>query len=659
MRIIHRQLESLGDTITDAKFALIIAKALPPSYKTLKSITVANTLDASTMACETLIGQIIREEKTIKNEQNHTAVLLAKSTKQPEKGSKQERKPKKSRECPRCTNPNCKRIGHTIERCWAEGGGAEGQGPSKIPDGQSTSKSNKKDTKVDVLMAEEHTGSTSSSEWIVDSGASSHICAHRDWFSSYISLTPPRPIYLGDKHVLHAVGLGQIRIIIRNGFGDQHAIVTDVLHCPKIGTNLLSVTHLTKCGSSIRFTDDHCHIFNPEGQLIGMALSSNGLYRLPCTVIGAEQVYITKYTSNWNVEAAQVARTTTATASVDVWHHRLGHISVESILKMAQSGMARGIDITGNKEDRKGYCEECEASGHTRSPIPKETSTRSTEVLGRVFSDVCQLETATREGFRYFITFVDDHSRFLTVFPMKKKSDALELFKEFLSKAERQTGKRIKVLRTDGGGEYFSSDFIQFLKESGIVHEKTNPNTPQENGVAERVNRTLMIMMIAMLESVKSLVGRTAWPYALRHAALIKNIVPHSSLPDGISPHELWTGSKPSVSTIRTFGCKATLAVPEKGRDKLASRSITGIHLGLAIGKKAFVIYDPSTHKVHKSRDVHFFEGSPESERITIEIPKVESQSHVVQKAKDDEVEGQRVRRMKLPKGERRGLKKE
>jgi hypothetical protein len=100
MRIIRGQLESLGDTITDAKFALIIAKALPPSYKTLKSITVANTLDASTMACETLIGQIIREEKTIKNEQNHTAVLLAKSMKQPEKGSKQEKKPKKSRERP-------------------------------------------------------------------------------------------------------------------------------------------------------------------------------------------------------------------------------------------------------------------------------------------------------------------------------------------------------------------------------------------------------------------------------------------------------------------------------------------------------------------------------------------------------------------------------
>jgi hypothetical protein len=72
------------------------------------------------------------------------------------------------------------------------------------------------------------------------------------------------------------------------------------------------------------------------------------------------------------------------------------------------------------------------------------------------------------------------------------------------------------------------------------------------------------MMVIAMLESIKSLIGCTAWPYALRHATLIKNVVPHSTLPDGVSPHELWTGNKPSVSTIRTFGCKATLAIPER-----------------------------------------------------------------------------------------------
>ena len=276
--------------------------------------------------------------------------------------------------------------------------------------------------------------------------------------------------------------------------------------------------------------------------------------------------------------------------------------------------MAKGMDVIRSKHDTSTYCHECEVSGHTQLMIPKETLTHSHEVLGHIFSNVCEVQTITHEGYRYFITFVDDYSHFLTIHLMKKKSDALEAFKDFLMEAECQLGKKLKVLCTNGGGEYFSAEFIQYLKNSGIIHEKTNPNTPQENGMAECVNRTLVTMSIAMLKSTKSNIGHTAWPYALQHATLIKNIVPHSSLPNGVSPYELWTGNKPSVSTICTFGCKATLTIPDKHHDKLSSCSMTGIHLGLAVGKKAFMIYDPATSRVHESCDVHFFEGMPESE---------------------------------------------
>src|SRR5260370_23145967 len=320
---------------------------------------------------------------------------------------------------------------------------------------------------------------------------------------------------------------------------------------------------------------------------------------------------------------------TTTSASVDVWHCHLGHISIDSILKMSHSGMAKGMDVIGNKSE-SAYCEECEVSGHTRLIILKETLTCSNEVLGRIFSDVCEVQTITCEGYRYFITFVDDHSRFLTIHPMKKKSDALDSFKDFLAESKHQSGKKLKILHTNGGGEYFSTDFIQFLMSSGIVHKKTNPNTPQENGVAEHVNRTLVTMSIALLESIKTQIGFTAWPHTLRHATLIKNIVPHSALPDGTSPYQLWTGNKPSVSTICTFGCKATLSIPTKHHNKLSSHLITGLHLGLIVGKKAFIIYDPTTCKIHKSHDIHFFEGTTDSDRVMIEIPAVESLSHIV-----------------------------
>ena len=154
---------------------------------------------------------------------------------------------------------------------------------------------------------------------------------------------------------------------------------------------------------------------------------------------------------------------------------------------------------------------------------------------------------------------------------MKNKSDALKKFKEYLAEAEWQTGCRLKMLWTDGGGKYFSSDFISHLKSVGITHELMNPHTPQENSVAERVNWTLVTMAIVMLKSIESKISCTAWPYTIQHATLIKNISLHSSLPDSTSPYERYTGNK------------------------LDNHSIPGIHIGIALGKKAFLVYDPHT----------------------------------------------------------------
>src|SRR5258708_11728480 len=129
----------------------------------------------------------------------------------PEKSSssKHPQKSKKGKNCPCCTNPKCKKIGHTIEKCWVEGGGSEGQCPKKTlgtqsGSGQTRKDPKKKDGKTNLLLAQEYatvakSNHIHSTEWIIDSGASSHICANRSWFSTYSLLNPPCPIYLGDK----------------------------------------------------------------------------------------------------------------------------------------------------------------------------------------------------------------------------------------------------------------------------------------------------------------------------------------------------------------------------------------------------------------------------------------------------------------------------
>ena len=253
---------------------------------------------------------------------------------------------------------------------------------------------------------------THSTEWMVDSSMSSHICVNQNWFTSYSSLNPPHLIILGDKHTVYTISQGQIDISIDHGPDNWHATVQDVLHCPDIGSNLLSISHLTNVNLEVWFIKNYCLLLNSNEDWIGVTPWLNGLSRLPCTVMGAESAYITKYIGNnmGNVKVAQVMHTTTVSASVDVWHCQLGHISIDSILKMSWSGMAKGMDMIGNRSDGSTYCEECEASGHTWSVIPKETLTHLNEVLGHIFSDICEVQMITCEGYQYFITFIDDHS---------------------------------------------------------------------------------------------------------------------------------------------------------------------------------------------------------------------------------------------------------
>ena len=174
------------------------------------------------------------------------------------------------------------RIGHTFECCWAEGGGFKGQqlitpGNSQPSNGSSGRDSRKKkDTKVAILIAQdcaavaEH-NHTHPSEWVVDSGTSSHICLNCNWFTSYSTLDPPCLIILGDKCVIHAIGQGQIDIAIQDSPDEWHATVQDVLHCPQIGTNLLSISHLTDVNIEVQFIKKQCLILNSNQDCIGVA----------------------------------------------------------------------------------------------------------------------------------------------------------------------------------------------------------------------------------------------------------------------------------------------------------------------------------------------------------------------------------------------------
>jgi transposase InsO family protein len=170
------------------------------------------------------------------------------------------------------------------------------------------------------------------------------------------------------------------------------------------------------------------------------------------------------------------------------------------------------------------------------------------------------METNARTGHRYFVTFIDAHSHHLVVKLIKTKDEVFSLTKSYFERSETITAQRPNYLRSDGGGEYGSKEFLSYLESKGIHHEKTNAYTPQENGVAERMNRTIVEMARAMLQDAG--LPNSYWGDAVLYSAYILNRVPTRAIAGDITPHEAFTGYKPSVAHLRTFGCNAHVHIP-------------------------------------------------------------------------------------------------
>ena len=217
------------------------------------------------------------------------------------------------------------------------------------------------------------------------------------------------------------------------------------------------------------------------------------------------------------------------------------------------------------------------------------------------------------------MTFIDGHSRYIKVELLKTKDEAEEKLMALIEHAEVETGERVNYFRSDGGSEYSSGRFAKYLKSKGIYHEFTNPDTPQENGVAEHANCTLVHTTQMML--FESSLPRSFWGYAIFYTTHILNRVINRSASTKKTPYHLYTGSRPSVAHLRSFGCGAQVLLTGV-KDKLAPHSVREVFIGLSENKKAYIIHDRSTEKTHISCDVVFYEsGQVRPSKVHVTIP--------------------------------------
>jgi transposase InsO family protein len=216
--------------------------------------------------------------------------------------------------------------------------------------------------------------------------------------------------------------------------------------------------------------------------------------------------------------------------------------------------MVEGLPLLKNEYST---CEGCALGKMHREEFPTHTDKRKRDILELVHTNVCgPMQTRSLGGAYYFLIFIDDCTKYTWVYFMRKKSDVFEYFKEFKNMVEKQTGKYIKILRSDQGGEYTSGAFIKYCKSHGIVQQYMVPHTPQQNGVAERKNRTLVECAWSMLKGKNLTNG--FWVEAISTVVYLKNRSPTKSL-DHKTPFEALYGYKPTVSHLRIFGSKIFL----------------------------------------------------------------------------------------------------
>uniref|UniRef100_A0A2N9J9Y4 Integrase catalytic domain-containing protein n=1 Tax=Fagus sylvatica TaxID=28930 RepID=A0A2N9J9Y4_FAGSY len=434
--------------------------------------------------------------------------------------------------------------------------------------------------------------------WYADSGANQHITA--DLENLNISQEP----YQGNADV--AVGNGSTLQIANTGSTSLTAHnstfkLNHVLHCPNVPINLLSIQKF--CADNNCLFELTASSFVVKDIRTGQALlhghSRDGLYPIPLHRFPSPKTSgLTAYLG--------------LQTSTHIWHHRLGHPAMPIVQRILNNHKLP----TTNSSDKFSFCEPCQLAKSKRLPFPKSTR-KSLLPLQLIHSDVWQSPVISLSGFRYYVIFIDDYSRFSWLFPLKFKSDVHDCFLKFKCMVENLLSRPIKSFQSDGGGEYSYTPFKNLLAQHGILHRFSCPHTSQQNGVAERKHRHVVDTGLALL--AHSGLSTQYWVEAFLTAIYLINRLPTPTL-SNLTPYFKLFHRSPDYHLLRTFGCACYPLLRPYNKHKLNFRSKKCVFLGYSPHHRGYRCLDLSTHRVYISRDVVFNEQDFPA-KTTVSLP--------------------------------------
>lgn len=425
--------------------------------------------------------------------------------------------------------------------------------------------------------------------WFLDSGAERHITFEA---SDLINPVPStEKVTVGSGETISSELEGDV-VIMESFSSYRRLVLRRVLYVPGFAAKLISVKMCKLAGAKFVMEGKKTTIYNGADIILKVRDAPNGI---PCIV--------STVTCPRSYPSSQALLTKTV-ETPELWHVRLGHLGFDNLKRLATGDMATGIKIKPSAFDNPTpVCEPCAMGKTTRLPF-KESTTIYTKPLELVSMDLCgPMKVPSYGGSKYVATFIDHATGYSIVRTLKTKADVTPIVKEVLTFMEKQAETTLKAVRTDNGTEYVNAELTAFFKSKGVETQTTMPYTPEQNGTAERLNRTLVNKVLPMLYAAD--LPTEAWAEAFVTANYLRNIAPASGKPK--TPFELFYGRKPDVSILRAFGSTAYVHVPKEKRSKLDYRAEKGIMIGYpAFGKGYRILLDNGS--IVSSRNVAFDE---------------------------------------------------
>lgn len=413
--------------------------------------------------------------------------------------------------------------------------------------------------------------------WILDTGATDHMICDISLFTSNVQSISTK-INLPNGHSTVATHVGQINLV-------PNLVLNNALYVPCFQFNLISISKLTADNNCfVKFVDSSCILQDlTSHKMIGFAEVKDGLYHFSVPSVVS------------NINRNTLVNSSVSLPNSVLWHYRLGHVSFHKL------PLLHGLSLQ-HQDCVSVPCDVCHFSKQKRLSFPQSTS-----VVHSIFDLIhCDIwgpfANASYDGYKYFLTIVDDFSRVTWIYAMKFKSETRQHLYHFYNLIFTQFDKKIKILRSDNGTEFFLHDFYT---DHGIIHQTSCVETPQQNGKVERKHQHLLQVARALLFHAH--LPLIFWIDCVFAAAHIINRIPTVVLKNK-SPFELLYQHVPSYDHFRVFGCLCYASTLLNNRNKFSSRADKCVFLGYPLGYKGYKLYNLETKNIVISRNVHFYE---------------------------------------------------